>query len=69
MEKGSGTFVSSGRQTISASERKKTIGNILREAAVGAIQLDISLEQVQELLVKEYNSIKQEEEKNRSKPK
>ena len=66
IERGSGTFVSTNRQTISAAERKKTVANVLREAAVQAIHLDISVEQAKELLAKEYAAIKVQEEKNRS---
>ena len=63
--RGDGTYVSSSRQTISAAERKKAVGNILREAVVQAIHLEVSLEQVKELLDKEYKAI--ESERNRSK--
>ena len=69
IERGSGTFVAANKQTISAAERKKTVANILREAAVQATHLEISIEQTQKLLEKEYEAIKFQEEKNRSKEK
>ena len=58
IERGDGTYVSSNKQNIPAAERKKAVANVLREAAVQAVQLDVSLEQAQELLGKEYEAIK-----------
>jgi GntR family transcriptional regulator len=58
IERGSGTFVAAGRQSIPAVERKKTVGKLLREAAVQAIHLDVGLEQMKEQLEKEYEAIR-----------
>jgi len=58
IERGDGTYVSSNKQTIPAAERKKVVADALREAAVQAVQLDISLEQTRELLEKEYETIR-----------
>ena len=58
IERGDGTYVSSGKQTITAAQRKKTVSNVLREAAVRAVHLDVSLEQAKELLETEYQAIK-----------
>ena len=58
IERGSGTFVAAGRQNIPVVERKKTVGKLLREAAVQAIHLDVSLEQMKEQLEKEYETIR-----------
>ncbi len=69
IERGSGTFVAADRQTLSAAERKKTVANVLREAAVHAIHLDVTLEQTRDLLEKEYHAIKSAEQKSRSKEK
>ena len=57
IERGDGTYVSSSKQTIPVAERKKTVSNVLREAAVLAVQLELPIEQVGELLQKEYESI------------
>jgi len=57
IERGDGTYVSSNKQNIPAAERKKAVGNVLREAVVQAVQLDVSLEQAKELLKKEYCKI------------
>jgi GntR family transcriptional regulator len=57
IERGDGTYVSSGRQTIPAAERRQVVANVLREAAVLAIQLELPIEQVSKLLQKEYETI------------
>ncbi len=57
IERGDGTYVSSNKQTIPAAERRKTVSNVLREASILAIQLELPIEQVAELLHKEYESI------------
>jgi len=57
IERGDGTYVSSNKQTIPVAERRKTISNVLREAAILAVQLEVPIEQVGELLQKEYESI------------
>ena len=57
IERGDGTYVSSGWRNITAVERKAAVANLLREAAVQAIQLDVSLVDVEELLRNEYSSI------------
>jgi GntR family transcriptional regulator len=57
IERGDGTYVSSNKQTISAAERKKAVTNVLREAAITAVQLELPIEQAVELLQKEYKTI------------
>ena len=57
IERGDGTYVSSNKQNIPAAERKKTVSNVLREADILAVQLELPIEQVGELLQKEYESI------------
>mgnify|MGYP006296302813 CR=1 FL=1 len=64
IERGDGTYVSSSRQGISSSERERVVGNVLREAAVSAVQLDVSLEKMIELLEKEYEQIKSAKNKS-----
>ncbi|MCX5637268.1 MAG: GntR family transcriptional regulator [Planctomycetota bacterium] len=58
IERGSGTFVAASRQSIPVAERRKIVGKLLRDAAVQAIHLDVSLEQIKEQLEKEYEAIK-----------
>lgn len=57
VERGDGTYVSSAKLTIPVAQRKKTVANVLRQAAVQAIHLDVSLEQSRELLETEYHAI------------
>ena len=57
IERGDGTYVSSNKQNIPAAERRKTVSNVLREAAILAVQLELPIEQVGELLRKEYENI------------
>ncbi len=64
VERGRGTLVTDQPQTISLSQRKKTIANMLRDTAVHALHLDISLEQAQQLFAQEFKAI--EAQKNRS---
>ena len=64
IERGDGTYVSSNKQNIPAAERKKAVANVLREAVLQAIQLDVSLEQAKDLLEKEYEVIKSAKNKS-----
>ena len=66
VDRGKGTLVADQQQTISLSQRKKTMATTLRETAVQAIHLDISLEQAQQLFAQEYKAIAAQ--KNRSEP-
>lgn len=64
VERGKGTLVTDQRQTLSLGQRKKSMATVLREAAVQALHLDISLEQAQQILAQEYKAI--EAQKSRS---
>ena len=57
VERGNGTVVADGTRAISTAKRHKTVAALLREAAVQAIHLGVSLEQTQTLLDKEYQAI------------
>ena len=57
IERGDGTYVSSSKQTIGPAEKEKAVSNVLREAAVLAVQLELPIEQAGELLKKEYDGI------------
>lgn len=63
VERGEGTFVSSERPRISPARKLKAIEGVLREAAVQALQLGIPIEQVQELIEKEYKAIQSSRQK------
>jgi GntR family transcriptional regulator len=64
IERGDGTYVSSGKQTIPSVERKKIVASILREAAVQAVQLDVPLGQAKDLLEREYQDIESQRKKS-----
>ncbi len=55
--RGDGTYVSSNTRSIAAKQRKKMVADALRQAAILAVQLEVPVEQVAELLVKEYDAI------------
>lgn len=57
IERGDGTYVSSSKQIIPVAERRKTVSNVLREAAILAVQLEVPIKQAEELLQKEYEHI------------
>lgn len=55
--RGEGTYVSSSQQDISAEKRQEMVSGPLREASVLAIQLGIPIDQVTEILRREYDKI------------
>ncbi|MCK4999792.1 MAG: GntR family transcriptional regulator [Anaerohalosphaera sp.] len=57
IERGDGTYVSSSKQDIPRNKRMEMVAGPLRQAAVLAIQLQIPIEQVAELLKAEYDNI------------
>ena len=57
IERGDGTFVSSSKQNIPPKERREMVAGPLREAAVLAIQLGVSIEEAAKLLQAEYDKI------------
>ena len=57
VERGEGTFVSSGKQNILPQERRDMVAGPLRTAAVLTIQLGVPIEQASELLQAEYDKI------------
>ncbi len=67
IERGDGTYVSSSKQNIPVAQRKEMIAGPLREAAVLAIQLGVSLEQAAKLLQTEYDKINSQRTKAQDK--
>ena len=57
IERGDGTYVSSDRQHVPLKERKRIVADHLRQAVIQAVQLELTLEQVQALLQSEYEQI------------
>ncbi|MFC1760971.1 GntR family transcriptional regulator [Planctomycetota bacterium] len=61
--RGDGTYVSAGKQTLTLGQRKKIVTELLRPAVTHAVQLELSEEQLQELLKAEYQTMKVQREK------
>ena len=55
--RGDGTYVSSDKQTLTLDKRKKIVAGSLRQAVIQAVQLELSPEQLNELLRVEYEKI------------
>ncbi|MHC5059662.1 MAG: GntR family transcriptional regulator [Planctomycetota bacterium] len=67
IERGDGTYVSSSKQNIPVAQRKEMVSGPLREAAVLAIQLGVSVEQAAKLLQTEYDKISSQRAKSQDK--
>lgn len=66
VERGSGTMVADSRQSMTLTERRKTVARLLREGAIQALQLDITLEQAVDLFKKEFQTIQTEKKRSQS---
>jgi GntR family transcriptional regulator len=62
IERGDGTYVSSGRQTLNLVRRKQIVADALRQAVIQAVQLELPLDQIHELLRTEYTHIMSQRE-------
>jgi GntR family transcriptional regulator len=60
VDRGNGTFVTEPTQSIPTAERKQIVSKILSDAAVQAVHLGINLDELHELLEKEYQKINQQ---------
>jgi|WetSurMetagenome_2_1015567.scaffolds.fasta_scaffold344496_2 GntR family transcriptional regulator len=60
VDRGNGTFVTEPTQSIPTAERKQIVSKILSDAAVQAAHLGIDLNELHELLEKEYQKINQQ---------
>jgi len=54
VERGDGTYVSSNRQSIPPAQRQKMVAEVLRKAAVLAMQLEVPRKQTADLLLEQY---------------
>ncbi len=68
IERGSGTFVAAEARQGRAAERKEVVAAPLREAAAAAVQLDMGLQELQEILAEQYEAMAKQEQKVRSEP-
>ncbi|MHC4927763.1 MAG: GntR family transcriptional regulator [Planctomycetota bacterium] len=64
IERGEGTFVSSGLQQIPVDQQNEMVAGPLREAAVKAIQLNMPIEKVTEILQNEFQKIDAQRQKS-----
>ncbi len=55
--RGDGTYISSDKQTLTLDKRKKIVADSLRQAVIQAVQLELSPDQLNELLRIEYEKI------------
>lgn len=71
VERGDGTYVSSSKQTISLAQRRSMVADSIGQAAVLAVQLGVTIEDVQELLKSQYDKIvsQRNSEENSNSPK
>ena len=57
IERGDGTYVSSGEPDMTAEQRKAVVGDQLRSAVVQAVQLQLSIEDIKNLVQAEYDTV------------
>jgi len=58
--RGDGTYVSAGKQTLTATQRKKIVADLLRPAVTQAVQLELSEDQLTGLLTTEYQTMQKQ---------
>lgn len=56
-ERGEGTYVSSGRQTLPMEQRNQIVADRLLESVIQAIGLEVPIEEICEMIRDEYNQI------------
>jgi GntR family transcriptional regulator len=57
IERGDGTYVSSGEPDMTIEQRKGVVADQLRSAVVQAVQLKLSIENVKDLVQAEYDAV------------
>ena len=57
IERGDGTYVSSGEPDMTVEQRKVVVADQLRSAVVQAVQLQLSIENVKDLVQAEYEAV------------
>lgn len=57
IERGDGTYVSSGEPDMTAEQRKGVVADLLRPAVVQAVQLGVSSDEVKDLIQVEYGTV------------
>ena len=57
IERGDGTYVSSGEPDMTTEQRKWVVADLLRSAVVQAVQLQLSVDDVRALVQAEYDAV------------
>jgi GntR family transcriptional regulator len=57
IERGDGTYVSSGEPDMTADQRKTVVADLLRSAVVQAVQLQLSIDEIKNLVQAEYEAV------------
>jgi GntR family transcriptional regulator len=57
IERGDGTYVSSGEPEMTLTQRRAVVGGQLRSAVVQAVQLQLSIEHIKDLVAAEYEAV------------
>jgi len=57
IERGDGTYVSSGEPDMTTEQRKTVVADLLRPGVVQAVQLRLSVHEVQQLVDAEYEAL------------
>jgi GntR family transcriptional regulator len=63
IDRGNGTFVAVATQTLSVDERQQIVSRLLGEAVVQAVHFDMGVEQLRELLDKQYLAVRGQSER------
>jgi len=57
IERGDGTYVSSGEPDMTVEQRKAVVADQLRSAVVQAVQLQLSIEDIKDLVAAEHDAV------------
>jgi GntR family transcriptional regulator len=57
IERGDGTYVSSGEPEMTLTQRRAVVGDQLRSAVVQAVQLQLSIADIKDLVQAEYDAV------------
>ena len=67
IDRGNGTFVATATQGLPVAERRQIVSRLLGEAVVQAVHFDMGIEQLHELLDKEYHVVRKQSEREQPK--
>ncbi len=67
IDRGNGTFVATATQGLPVAERRQIVSRLLGEAVVQAVHFDMGIEQLRELLDREYQVVRKQSEREQPK--